>query len=153
MNMKWTIRAVIPVILMSQALSAERQILSISIEQVQSNCPCDVQLRTDIKNTSAHDVIIGKVSPVREYAITAMGPDGKPAPETAFARWLRSSMALYGGDGVEITLAAAQMISETWNLSRLVDFSMPGTYRVTITSVFGSIKERDSSNTIEIKIP
>lgn len=103
------------------------------------------QQNVDVLMSSNHEL---------QYTFSVIGPDGRPAPPTKDAEKLRRTPRGSGSQQL-FTLKPGQ--SASWGvhpLSDLVDFSKPGTYRITATRHFGApIDETDSSNVLEVNVP
>ena len=145
----WAIFAVLLVPL--STFPQPKHAASIKLEQVTETAGLAVRVRAEIKNVSEQPIEVLRGSAVRDFTITVLGPDKKPAKLTEGGE--RSRSLVPNGSQILTTLPPQQSLSHEWNLSDDFDFSRPGTYRVTVSRKFDSINEIDTSNTIEILRP
>jgi hypothetical protein len=125
--------------------------VAIKLEEVRCSAEHIVRVRAEIKNISEEPIDVMRASPSRDFTVTVVGPDKKPAALTVAAE--RSHSMVPNGTQILVTLPPQQSISYVWNLSDDVDFSQHGTYRVTLSRRFDTINEVDTSNSIEVKQP
>jgi hypothetical protein len=118
--------------------------------------------------------VVASSVPELQYRFAVVGPDGRPAPPTRDAAGRKVS-----GSEVGLLLEPGQSRSFGYTpLSDLVDFSRPGTYRITATRHFGAppdetrsfdsasraglpatrhfgvlLDETDSSDVLEVRVP
>jgi hypothetical protein len=94
-----------------------------------------VQVAVVITNISQQAIDVFFTIDTFTNKFVVIGPDGKPAPPTKAP----GQTGAFGGASL---------------LSDLVDFSKPGTYRITATRHFAPpIDETDTSDVLEIKVP
>ena len=104
--------------------------VAIKLEEVRGSAEHIVRVRAEIKNISEEPIDVMRASPSRDFTVTVVGPDKKPAALTLAAE--RSHSVVPNGSQILITLPPQHSISYEWNLSDDVDFSQHGTYRVLI---------------------
>lgn len=133
------------------------QALSISTTQESYAPGQPIALRASLKNTGKDDVHYSKKYTLDENRISVRLPNGKPAPLTLYGTerfsWFHSSGTSYR------ILKPNQMACDHIELSRLFDFSLEGTYTVSVErEVFavenGDIRHYDkvSSNRLQISV-
>lgn len=89
-----------------------------------------------------------------EYAFAVVGPDGRPAPPARDAEKQRRTPRGSGSRKVERLAPGRSDAFGNSLLSDFVDFSKPGTYRITATRRFAPpIDETDTSNVLEVEVP
>ena len=134
--------------------------LSLKLERIQGEGVSDheVLVRVRVTNISPQTVLV-PVSDVPEldYSFTVIGPDGRPAPPTRDAE--KHLRTIQFSNGLARLAPGANCVSGYLRISDVVDFSRPGTYRITATRHYRvsfdgeSLDETDSSNVLEVKVP
>jgi hypothetical protein len=115
--------------------------VAIKLEEVRGSAEHIVRVRAEIKNISEEPIDVMRASPSRDFTVTVVGPDKKPAALTLAAE--RSHSVVPNGSQILVTLPPQQSISYEWNLSD----------DVTLSRRFDTINEVDTSNSIEVKQP
>jgi hypothetical protein len=153
--MKLATTALIALAVQTAVFSRVAPKLSLKLERIQGEGVSDhaVLLGVRVTNISQQDVDVSfSAAPEFQYTFAVVGPDGRPAPPTRDAEERSRGR---GGSQKLDTLAPGQ--SRSWGyapLSDVVDFSRPGTYRITATRHFDApLDETDSSNVLEVKVP
>jgi hypothetical protein len=152
--MKISVVALMILALQTVALPQAAPRLSLTLERIhgQGAAGREVHVRVRVTNISQQAVdLLFPFVPEMQYTFAVVGPDGRPAPPTKDVEERRR----IAGSQRFATLAPGQTDSSGWcPLSDLVDFSRPGTYRITATRHFGEgLDETDTSNVLEVKIP
>jgi hypothetical protein len=134
--------------------------VSLKVERIQGKGISDneILIRVRVTNISPETVRV-PISGVPEldYRFTVIGPDGRPAPPTPDAeKHLRKAQF---SNGLADLAPGANCTSGSLRISDVVDFSRPGTYRITATRRYGSahdggsLDETVTSDVLEVKIP
>jgi hypothetical protein len=162
--MKLTTTVLIALAVQTALFSQAAPKLSLKLERIQGEGVSDhaVLVGVRVTNISQQNVDVLLTSDPFQNRFAVVGPDGRPAPPTKDAEELR--VRLSAGSKPSVLLAPGR--SRAWGyipLSDLVDFSRPGTYRITVTRHFDAktqipgrgapLDETDSSNVLEVKVP
>jgi hypothetical protein len=177
--MKLTTTALIALSVQTALFSQAAPKVSLKVERLQGKGIRDhevyVLLRVTNISQQTVEVLLSGV-PERLYTFAVVGPDGRPAPPTIDAGKHRRTLAFS-----EVLYPLAPGETGTYGyypLSDVVDFSRPGTYRITATHHFGvppdetlsfdsataaglpatrhlgaPFDETDSSNVLEVRVP
>ncbi len=153
--MKLAATALIALAVQTTLFSQVTPKVSLKVERIQGKGISDneILVRVRVTNISQQAVDVLLTSDPVQNKFAVVGPDGKPAPPLRDAE--ERSVGLSAGSKPTVSLAPGR--SRVWgyiSLSDLVDFSRPGTYRITATRHFDApLDETDSSNVLEVKVP
>jgi hypothetical protein len=153
--MKLATTALIALAVQTVLFSQAAPKLSLKLERIQGEGVSDhaVLVGVRVTNISQQDVDVLLTSDPVQNKFAVIGPDGKPSAPFRDAE--ERSVGLSAGSKPTVSLAPGR--SRVWgyiSLSDLVDFSRPGTYRITATRHFDApLDETDSSNVLEVKVP
>jgi hypothetical protein len=127
--------------------------LKLGAEPVKDSRAVVVAVR--VTNISQQNLEVPISAAGSEYVFAVVGPDGRTAPPTSDTEKQRRRFLTGSGSRRIVTLAPGQSVARGSSLlSDFVDFSKPGTYRITATRHFAPpIDETDTSDVLEIKIP
>ena len=165
-NMKLATTALIALTVQTALFSEAAPKLSLKLERIPGTVTGDravisdraVFVRVWVTNTSQQTVVV-PFSPVPEldYMFTIIGPDGRPAPPTRDAEEHRRTVQF--SVVVHLLKPDESRTSGYFPMSDVVDFSRPGTYRITATRRYesardgGSLDETVTSDVLEVKVP
>ncbi len=152
---KVTLAALIAMSLQAAVYSQATPKLSLKLEREPAEDARAVWVRVRVTNISQQNLEVPfSADADSEYTFAVVGPDGRPAPPAKDAEKQRRTPRGSGSRQIE-SLAPGQ--SDAFGnslLSDFVDFSKPGTYRITATRHFAPpIDETDSSDVFELKVP
>jgi hypothetical protein len=134
--------------------------LSLKLERVQGKGISDneVLVRVRVTNISPETLRVPTFTvPELHFSFTVIGPDGRPAPPTNDAEKHRR-LAEFTSGLVQLAPGASNAIG-AFPMSGVLDFSRPGTYRITATRRYesardgGSLDEAVTSDVLEVKVP
>jgi hypothetical protein len=176
--MKLAIAVLIALAVQTALFSQAAPKLSLKLERMQGEGISDHAVFVSVRVTNTSQQAIGVVAssvPELQYTFAVVGPDGRPAPPTRDAEKHRRGVF----SEVGLLLAPGQSRAFGYTpLSDVVDFSRPGTYRITATRHFGAppdetrsfdsasraglpatrhfgvlLDETDSSDVLEVRVP
>jgi hypothetical protein len=160
--MKLATTALIALAVQTTLFSRAAPKLSLKVERVRGKGISDneILIRVRVTNISPETVRV-PISGVPEldYRFTVIGPDGRPAPPTPDAeKHLRKAQF---SNGFEELAPGASKALGGLVINDVVDFSRPGTYRITATrhydsktwSIQGVLDETVTSDVLEVKVP
>ena len=133
--MKLATTALIALAVQTTLFSQAAPKLSLKVERVRGKGISDneILIRVRVTNISPETVRV-PISGVPEldYRFTVIGPDGRPAPPTRDAE--KHLRTIQFSNGLARLAPGANCVSGYLRISDVVDFSRPGTYRVTARS-------------------
>ena len=153
--MKLAITVLIALTVQTALFSQATPKLSLKLEREPTEDAHAVLVRVRVTNISQQNLeVVFSPDADPEYAFAVVGPDGRPAPPARDAEKQRRTPR---GSGSRVKERLAPGRSEAFGgslLSDFMDFSKPGTYRITATRHFAPpIDETDTSDVLEVKIP
>jgi hypothetical protein len=162
-NMKLATTALIALAAQTTLFSQVAPKISLKVERVQGRGISDSEIlvRVRVTNISLETLLVPMSDvPELDYRFTVIGPDGRPAPPTPDAE--KHLRKIQFSNGL-ITLAPGESHAlGGLVISDVVDFSRPGTYRITATRHYDSktwsiasapLDETDTSDVLEVKVP
>jgi hypothetical protein len=159
-NMRLITTALIALAVQTTLFSQTTPKVSLKVERVQGKGISDneILVRVRVTNISSETVRV-PISGVPEldYRFTVIGPDGRPAPPTRDAE--KHLRTIQFSNGLADLAPGASKALGGLRISDVVDFSRPGTYRITATRRYqsardgGSLEETDTSDVLEVKVP
>ena len=158
--MKLATTALISLVVQTALLSQAVPKVSLRLERVRGKGIDDraVVVAVRVTNISPETVRV-PVSPVAEldYRFEVVGPDGGPPPPTRDAENHRRTVQF--SNKVVLLKQGESNALGSFPMSEVLDFSRPGTYRITATRRYesardgGSLDETDTSDVLEVKVP
>jgi hypothetical protein len=104
--------------------------LSISTAKTTYSAGERIVLDIELKNVSHRDVWTWSRSVWNAYSVSVLLPDGKESPQTLFAR---KHVGVWLGSRFHNTIHPGQSVFLRLHVSRLYDFSLEGTYTLSVT--------------------
>jgi hypothetical protein len=153
--MKVPVAALIALALQAAVYSQATPKLSLKLDREPNKDGRAVRVWVRVTNISQQNLEVPVSADAdSEYTFAVAGPDGGPPPPTRDAEKQRRTPR-GSGSRVVVSLAPGQSVAFGNSLlSDFVDFSKPGTYRITATRHFAPpIDETDTSDVLEIKVP
>lgn len=134
--------------------------VSLKVERQQGKGISDNEILVGVRVTNISAVTVRvpiSIIPELDYRFTVIGPDGRPAPPTPDAeKHLRKIQ--FSNGLIELAPGASKALGGLV-INDVVDFSRPGTYRITATRHYqsahdgGSLDETDTSDALEVNVP
>jgi hypothetical protein len=153
--MKVPIAVLIAMALQAAVYSQATPKLSLKLEREPTEDARAVWVRVRVTNISQQNLdVVFSADAYSEYAFAVVGPDGRPAPPAGDAEKHRRTPRGSGSRTIERLAPGRGDAFGDSLLSDFVDFSKPGTYRITAMRHFDlPIDETDSSDVLEVKVP
>jgi hypothetical protein len=158
--MKLATTALIALAVQTSLFSQVAPKVSLKVERFQGKGLSDSEIWVGVRvtNISPETVRVPMSGvPELDYRFTVIGADGRPAPPTPDAeKHLRKIQ--FSNGLIELVPGASKALGSLV-INDVVDFSRPGTYRITATRRYGSehdggsLDETDTSDVLEVKVP